>query len=114
MKIIKKLIALVLVLVILVGGVAVGGYFYVKNTFDPQAYGTLIEKNPPRSKESVIGISNSDNIALLSLEGSGMVGIPGFSSRLFETLSQNDINIILITQASSVHTMCIAVSEKDA
>ena len=87
---------------------------YVKNTFDPEAHGTLIEKNPPRSKDSVIGISNSDNIALLSLEGSGMVGIPGFSSRLFETLSQNDINIILITQASSVHTMCIAVSEKDA
>ena len=87
---------------------------YVKNTFEPQAHGTLIEKNPPRSKDSVIGISNSDNIALLSLEGSGMVGIPGFSSRLFETLSQNDINIILITQASSVHTMCIAVSEKDA
>ena len=87
---------------------------YVKNTFDPEAHGTLIEKNPPRSKDKVIGISNSDNIALLSLEGSGMVGIPGFSSRLFETLSQNDINIILITQASSVHTMCIAVSEKDA
>ena len=87
---------------------------YVKNTFDPEAHGTLIEKNPPRSKDKLIGISNSDNIALLSLEGSGMVGIPGFSSRLFETLSQNDINIILITQASSVHTMCIAVSEKDA
>ena len=94
--------------------VAEGIPIYVKNTFDPEAYGTLIEKNPPRSKDSVIGISNSDNIALLSLEGSGMVGIPGFSSRLFETLSQNDINIILITQASSVHTMCIAVSEKDA
>ena len=94
--------------------VAEGIPIYVKNTFDPQASGTLIEKNPPRSKDSVIGISNSDNIALLSLEGSGMVGIPGFSSRLFETLSQNDINIILITQASSVHTMCIAVSEKDA
>ena len=94
--------------------VAEGIPIYVKNTFDPQAHGTLIEKNPPRSKDAVIGISNSDNIALLSLEGSGMVGIPGFSSRLFETLSQNDINIILITQASSVHTMCIAVSEKDA
>ena len=87
---------------------------YVKNTFNPEAHGTLIEKNPPRSKDRVLGISNSDKIALLSLEGSGMVGIPGFSSRLFETLSQNDINIILITQASSVHTMCIAVSEKDA
>ena len=94
--------------------VAEGIPIYVKNTFDPGAYGTLIEKNPPRSKDKLIGISNSDNIALLSLEGSGMVGIPGFSSRLFETLSQNDINIILITQASSVHTMCIAVSEKDA
>ena len=94
--------------------VAEGIPIYVKNTFTPEAHGTLIEKHPPRSKDKLIGISNSDNIALLSLEGSGMVGIPGFSSRLFETLSQNDINIILITQASSVHTMCIAVSEKDA
>ena len=94
--------------------VAEGIPIYVKNTFAPEDHGTLIEKNPPRSKSKLIGISNSDNIALLSLEGSGMVGIPGFSSRLFETLSQNDINIILITQASSVHTMCIAVSEKDA
>ena len=87
---------------------------YVKDTFDPSAPGTLIENDPPRGKERLIGISNSDNIALLSLEGSGMVGIPGFSSRLFGTLSQNNINIILITQASSVHTMCVAVSEKDA
>ena len=94
--------------------VAEGIPIYVKDTFAPENHGTLIEKNPPRSKDKVIGISNSDNIALLSLEGSGMVGIPGFSSRLFETLSQNNINIILITQASSVHTMCIAVSEIDA
>lgn len=87
---------------------------YVKNTFEPDAAGTLIEENPPRSGSGVIGISNSDNIALLSLEGSGMVGIPGFSSRLFDTLSRENINIILITQASSVHTMCIAVAQKDA
>ena len=94
--------------------VAEGIPIYIKNTYEPDAYGTRIEKHPPRSKDKLIGRSNSDDIALLSLEGSGMVGIPGFSSRLFETLSQNDINIILITQASSVHTMCIAVSEKDA
>ena len=87
---------------------------YVKNTFDPEDFGTLIEKNPPRSRNSLTGITNSDDIALLSLEGSGMVGIPGFSSRLFDTLSREDINIILITQASSVHTMCIAVAERDA
>ncbi|MCI1719597.1 MAG: ACT domain-containing protein [Bacteroidales bacterium] len=48
------------------------------------------------------------------MEGSGMVGVPGYSSRLFDVLSQNNINIILITQASSVHTMCIAIPESDA
>lgn len=94
--------------------VAEGIPIYVKDTFHPDSPGTLIEQNPPRSTSDLIGISNSDNIALISLEGSGMVGIPGFSSRLFATLSQNDINIILITQASSVHTMCIAISEADA
>ena len=50
----------------------------------------------------------------VSMEGSGMVGVPGYSSRLFDVLSQNNINIILITQASSVHTMCIAIPESDA
>jgi len=87
---------------------------YVKCTFDPSAPGTIIEQNPPRSKNKLVGISNSDKIALLSLEGSGMVGVPGFSSRLFKTLSDNNISIILITQASSVNTMCVAVAEKDA
>ena len=87
---------------------------FVKCTFDPEGEGTLIEQNPPRGKNKIIGISNSDNIALLSLEGSGMVGVPGFSYRLFQTLSENNISIILITQASSVNTMCVAVSEKDA
>ena len=87
---------------------------YVKDTFHPGDPGTLVEKNPPRHEEAVLGIANSDKIALISLEGSGMVGIPGFSSRLFEALAQAGINIILITQASSVHTMCIAIAEADA
>ena len=86
----------------------------MKCTFDPDGEGTEIEQNPPRGKNKIIGISNSDNIALLSLEGSGMVGVPGFSYRLFQTLSENNISIILITQASSVNTMCVAVAEKDA
>lgn len=87
---------------------------YVKCTFDPDGEGTIIEQNPPKSKNKIIGISNSDKIALISLEGSGMVGVPGFSYRLFQVLSENDISIILITQASSVNTMCVAVAEKDA
>ena len=87
---------------------------YVKDTFDPEGGCTLVEKYPPQGADDVLGISNSDNIALISLEGSGMVGIPGFSSRLFDALSRAGINIILITQASSVHTMCIAISAADA
>ena len=91
-----------------------GTPIYVKNTFAPDDPGTLIERNPPEGKSKIRGISSSNKIALLSMEGSGMVGIPGYSSRLFDTLSKNNINIILITQASSVHTMCIAIDEKDA
>ena len=53
-------------------------------------------------------------IALISLEGSGMVGVPGFSSRLFDALARAGINIILITQASSLQSMCIAISVQDA
>lgn len=87
---------------------------YVKNTFYPDDFGTLIERNPPEGKEKIRGISSSNKIALLSMEGSGMVGIPGYSSKLFDVLSKNNVNIILITQASSVHTMCIAISEEDA
>mgnify|MGYP002623084003 CR=1 FL=1 len=87
---------------------------FVKDTFRPEEPGTLVEKNPPRAGGGVIGIAHSEGIALLSLEGSGMVGVPGFSSRLFDALSREGVNIILITQASSVHSMCIAISEADA
>ena len=87
---------------------------YVKCTFDPDGEGTVIEQNPPISSNNVIGISNSNNIALIALEGSGMVGVPGFCARLFQCLSENDIDTILVTQASSVNTMLVAVGEKDA
>lgn len=87
---------------------------YVKCTAAPDSQGTLIEANPAAGRTELVGISASDGIALLSMEGSGMVDIPGFSGRLFKSLSDNDINIILITQASSVNTMCVAVSEGDA
>ncbi len=53
------------------------------------------------------------NIALLTLEGSGMVGIPGISAKLFQCLSQEKINVILITQGSSEHSITIAIHEKD-
>ena len=94
--------------------VAEGIPILVKDTFHPDDPGTLVEKNPPRAERGVIGIAHSQGIALISLEGSGMVGVPGFSARLFDALYREGINIILITQASSVHSMCIAIAEKDA
>ena len=60
------------------------------------------------------GISHIDSIALLTLEGSGMVGVAGSSKRLFEVLSHNSINVIFITQASSEHSICIGILNADA
>lgn len=82
---------------------------WIKNTFAPQDPGTLIESSANKNGNIVRGISSINNIALLSLEGSGMIGIPGFSKRLFEALSNEKINVILITQSSSEHSICVAV-----
>ena len=62
----------------------------------------------------ISGISSINKIALLSLEGSGMVGIPGFSKRLFEALANEKINVILITQSSSEHSICVALKKVNA
>jgi len=86
----------------------------VKNTFAPSDPGTLIEKVSRHGGSSIRGISSIAEIALLSLEGSGMIGIPGFSKRLFEALSVNQINVILITQASSEHSICVGVEVHQA
>lgn len=86
----------------------------IKNTFSPDDEGTLITKKKEKNGKSVRGISHIGNIALLSLEGSGMVGVPGISKRFFETLSVLNINVVLITQASSEHSLCIGVSDSDA
>lgn len=82
---------------------------WIKNTFSLEDEGTLIEANPQQNGNIVRGISSINQIALLSLEGSGMVGIPGFSKRLFEALSNERINVILITQSSSEHSICVAI-----
>ena len=85
----------------------------IKNTFDPENLGTLISNNPKNGNE-VKGISHIENISLITIEGGGMVGIPGFSQRLFETLSRQKINIVFITQASSEHSICVGIYENDA
>ncbi len=87
---------------------------WVKNTFSPQDEGTEILQQVPENNSSITGISSIGNIALLSLEGSGMVGIPGFSKRLFEALAAKKINVILITQSSSEHSICVGIDDNNA
>ncbi|GAA0722023.1 bifunctional aspartate kinase/homoserine dehydrogenase I [Aquimarina litoralis] len=86
----------------------------IKNTFQPEDKGTLITREVTNRAKPVTGISHIDDISIISLEGSGMVGIPGFSKRLFEALFLENINVILITQASSEHSICLAVESVDA
>ena len=86
----------------------------IKNTMEPEATGTLITGDLDNSNLTVRGISHINNIALLTLEGNGMVGIPGFSKRLFGILAFHKINVILITQASSEHSICFGIDLKDA
>lgn len=87
---------------------------HIKNTFAPEEPGTLIEEFSRKEGEIITGISSINDMTLLSLEGSGMVGIPGFSKRLFEALATEKVNVILITQSSSEHSICVAVNNADA
>ncbi|MDG5492022.1 bifunctional aspartate kinase/homoserine dehydrogenase I [Psychroserpens sp. SPM9] len=88
---------------------------HIKNTMEPEATGTIISNDlKDDNTHPVKGITNINNIALLTLQGSGMVGIPGFSKRLFETLAQEKINVIFITQASSEHSICFGIDSKDS
>jgi bifunctional aspartokinase / homoserine dehydrogenase 1 len=87
---------------------------WIKNTFAPQDEGTVIQNESSKNGSAIRGISSINKISLLSLEGSGMVGIPGFSKRLFEALANHKINVILITQSSSEHSICVAVEASGA
>lgn len=84
---------------------------WIKNSFRPDDVGTLIFNQDADHKPIVVGISSINKIVLISLEGSGMVGIPGFSKRLFEALAAAKINVVLITQSSSEHSICVGIEE---
>lgn len=86
----------------------------IRNTFNPSFEGTLIsKKSGPPNQMRVKGISSISDIDLLTLQGSGMIGVTGVSARLFSCLAHHQVNIILITQASSEHSITFAVSPED-
>jgi aspartokinase/homoserine dehydrogenase 1 len=86
----------------------------VRNSFNPEAKGTLIsEKSSNGSKSPIKGISSIDHIDLITLQGPSMVGVTGTSMRLFGSLAKRNVNIILITQASSEYSITFAVNPPD-
>lgn len=86
----------------------------IRNTFEPAFPGTVIRHDCHDSRHTVKGISSINEISLLNLQGSGMVGKAGFSGRLFSLLAREQINVILITQSSSEHSITFAVKPADA
>jgi aspartokinase/homoserine dehydrogenase 1 len=86
---------------------------WIKNTFNPSAVGTLISADSVNGK-LIKGISSMNNISLLNVQGSGLLGVVGVSMRLFSTLAREKVNVILISQASSEHSICIAIETDSA
>ena len=86
---------------------------WIKNTFNPSFKGTLIHAGSTNGK-IIKGISSMNGISLFSLQGSGLVGVVGASMRLFATLARENVNVILISQASSEHSICFAIEKVSA
>jgi aspartokinase/homoserine dehydrogenase 1 len=94
--------------------VAKGIPLLIKNTFNPAAPGTLISKSTGDQGHPAKGISSVGDLTLLTIRGLTMVGVPGIAERLFRALAARQVNVILISQASSEHTICFAVQTADA
>ncbi len=86
---------------------------WIKNTFNPTFEGTLIHSESSNGN-MIKGISSMNGVSLLNLQGSGLLGVVGASMRLFATLARENVNVILISQASSEHSICFAVENHSA
>lgn len=86
---------------------------YIKNTFNPDFEGTFISEKRDAGGPPVKGISSISHIALITLQGSGIFGVPGIAGRLFNSLAKAGVNIILITQGSSESSISFAIAPSD-
>ena len=86
----------------------------VLNTFNPTHDGTLVSRTAERRQYTITGISSIDDIALVNVQGSGMIGVAGVSAKLFGVLATHKISVILISQASSEHSICFAIDPRGA
>jgi bifunctional aspartokinase / homoserine dehydrogenase 1 len=86
---------------------------WIRNTFAPEKAGTLICAEPV-SSHPVKGITSIDEVALINVEGTGMIGVPGTAQRLFGALREHGISVALISQGSSEHSICFALEQAEA
>ncbi len=86
----------------------------IRNTFNPTHPGTKISASSGARAAAVKGISGVDKVALVNLEGAGMIGVPGTADRLFGALREAGVSVMLISQGSSEHSICFAVREDAA
>lgn len=86
----------------------------IRNTFNKDLPGTIIQQSSGENKGPIKGISSISKVSLVNLSGSGMIGKTGFSGRLFSLLAREQINVILITQSSSEHSITFAISPEDS
>ncbi len=82
----------------------------IRSTFKPDMPGTLISATPSSGATLIKGITGIDHVALINLEGAGMIGVPGTADRLFGALREASISVMLISQGSSEHSICFVVA----
>jgi aspartate kinase len=86
----------------------------IKNTFNPAHPGTLISAATQQQKHSAKTVTSIDRLAVIAIEGNGMIGVPGVSARIFASLARAQVNVMMISQASSEHNVCFIVPQKDS
>ncbi len=79
----------------------------IKNTMNPSAPGTVIARHIKKHNRPITGIASIKNVALINVEGNGMTGTPGIASKVFRALAEAGVNVIMISQASSEHSISI-------
>ena len=87
---------------------------FIRNTFNPAFEGTKISGSRQPNANLITGMASIGNVVLMTLRGSGMVGVPGFAARLFSSLAKGGVNIIMITQGSSEHSISFAITPTES
>ena len=87
---------------------------YIKNTMNPAAPGTRIARTVAPKDRPITGIASIDDVAMVTIEGGGMMGMPGVASRIFTSVANAGVNVIMFTQASSEHSICLVCRAAEA